>query len=150
MRAVVQRVSSASVVVDGQVVGRCGRGFLVLVAASVDSTEVQAVALADRVAGLRVFNDDAGKMNLALKDLPESGAAEVLVVSQFTLYGDVYSSRRPSFVKSAGYQRGLELYELFVESLRPLVRGVETGVFGASMEVSLVNDGPVTLVIDAK
>lgn len=150
MRAVVQRVSRAEVRVDGKVVGSCGRGLLVLVAAGVDSTESQAKDLADRVAGLRIFNDEAGKMNLALKDLEPTFEPEVLVVSQFTLYGDVRSSRRPSFVGSAGYERGKELYELFVSSLAALVRGVETGEFGASMEVDLVNDGPVTLIIDAR
>ncbi len=148
MRAVVQRVLSASVTVDGEVVGRCGRGLMVLVAAGTESTDAQAVKLADRVAGLRIFNDGDGKMNLALKDLPAQEEAEVLVVSQFTLYGDVWASRRPSFMGSAGNDEGLRLYEVFVEALGGMVRGVETGVFGASMAVELVNDGPVTLVID--
>ncbi len=124
--------------------------MLILVAASVNSTEAQAIDLADRCAGLRIFADDAGKMNLALKDLPPSDQAEALVVSQFTLYGDVWSSRRPSFVTSAAFERGRELYELFVNELRQRVRGVETGEFGAMMQVELVNDGPVTLVIDAR
>lgn len=150
MRAVVQRVSQAEVRVDGKVVGNCGRGMMVLVAAGVESTEAQAIDLADRVAGLRIFADEAGKMNLALKDLEPTGQSEVLVVSQFTLYGDVWSSRRPSFIGSAGYERGKALYELFVESLGKLVRGVETGEFGAMMEVDLVNDGPVTLIVDAR
>ncbi len=150
MRAVVQRVLWAEVRVDGEVVGRCGRGLLVLVAAHRESVSAQAADLADRVAGLRIFGDADGKMNLALKDLPDSGEAEILVVSQFTLYGDVYSSRRPSFTQSASFDIGKALYEEFVASLRPLVRGVETGEFGASMEVELVNDGPVTLVIDAR
>lgn len=148
MRAVVQRVSRASVLVEGKIVGRCGRGLMVLVAAGRESTEEQAKKLADRVAGLRIFNDEAGKMNLALKDLPESGEPEVLVVSQFTLYGDVWASRRPSFMGSAGYEEGLRLYEAFVSALEGMVRGVETGEFGASMEVELVNDGPVTLIVD--
>lgn len=150
MRAVVQRVSHAEVRVDGEVVGRCGRGMMVLVATGVDSTEAQAKDLADRVAGLRIFADEAGKMNLALKDLESTDAPEVLVISQFTLYGDVWSSRRPSFVGSAGYERGKELYELFVATLSDLVRGVETGEFGAMMDVELINDGPVTLIIDAR
>jgi len=150
VRAVVQRVSRAEVRVDGKVVGSCGRGLMVLVAAGVDSTEVQAKDLADRVAGLRIFADEAGKMNLALKDLEPTGQPEVLVVSQFTLYGGVWSSRRPSFVGSAGYERGKELYELFTDSLNKLVRGVDTGEFGAMMEVDLVNDGPVTLIVDAR
>lgn len=123
---------------------------MVLVAASKESTPEQAVNLADRVAGLRIFNDEEGKMNLSLKDLPESPEPQVLVISQFTLYGDVYSSRRPSFIASAPYEDGKERYETFVTALRPLVRGLETGIFGASMQVELVNDGPVTLIIDAK
>lgn len=150
MRAVVQRVLRASVKVDGEVIGRCGPGLLVLVAAHRNSVEPQARDLADRVAGLRIFSDFGGKMNLALKDLPESGEPEVLVVSQFTLYGDVYASRRPSFTESAGYDQGKALYDVFVSALKPLVRGVETGEFGASMEVELINFGPVTLVIDAR
>lgn len=150
MRAVVQRVASASVRVDGEVVGRCGRGLLVLVAAHRESVAAQAADLADRIAGLRIFGDAEGKMNLSLKDLPESGEPEVLVVSQFTLYGDVYSSRRPSFTQSAGFDQGQAMYDEFVRALRHLVRGVETGEFGASMLVELVNDGPVTLVIDAR
>ena len=148
MRAVVQRVSSASVSVDGEVIGQIGRGLMVLVAASKDSTDDQAKKLADRVAGLRIFNDGDGKMNLALKDLAPSDQPEVLVVSQFTLYGDVWASRRPSFMKSAGYEDGERLYEAFVDELRGIVNGVATGQFGAMMEVSLVNDGPVTLIID--
>lgn len=148
MRAVVQRVTSATVKVDGEVVGHCGRGFLVLVAASRESTLEQAEQLADRIAGLRVFNDAAGKMNLALKDLEPTTNPDVLVVSQFTLYGDVWASRRPSFVLAAAYEDGERLYEAFVAKLRTLVDGVETGVFGAMMEVALTNDGPVTLVID--
>ncbi|MCB0825974.1 MAG: D-tyrosyl-tRNA(Tyr) deacylase [Armatimonadetes bacterium] len=148
MRAVVQRVSSASVSVDGEVIGQIGRGLMVLAAASRESTPEQAKKLADRVAGLRIFNDGEGKMNLALKDLEPSDQPEVLVVSQFTLYGDAWASRRPSFMKSAGYEDGERLYEVFVQELQGLVKGVATGQFGAMMEVSLVNDGPVTLVID--
>lgn len=150
MRAVVQRVLRASVKVDGEIIGQCGPGLLVLVATHRNSVEPQARDLADRIAGLRIFSDSAGKMNLAMKDLPESGEPQVLVVSQFTLYGDVYASRRPSFTEAAGYDQGKALYEVFVQELGSLVRGVETGEFGASMEVELVNDGPVTLVIDAR
>lgn len=149
MRAVVQRVRFAKVRVDGEVVGECGVGLMVLVAAGKNSNGDQAKKLADRVAGLRIFNDENGKMNLALKDLPEQQLPEVLVISQFTLYGDVWSSRRPSFMGSAGYEVGEQLYEKFVEELKTLVRGVATGVFGASMQVELENDGPVTLIIDS-
>ncbi|MDI9638816.1 D-aminoacyl-tRNA deacylase [Kamptonema cortianum] len=150
MRVIVQRVTRASVRVGGEVVGQCGNGLLVLVAASKSSTSEQAKQLADRVAGLRIFNDAEGKMNLSLKDLPESRLAQVLVISQFTLYGDVYASRRPSFIESANYEDGKRLYTEFCDALRSLVRGLETGVFGASMEVELVNDGPVTIQFDAK
>lgn len=149
MRAVVQRVSSASVKVSGVTVGECGNGLLVLVAAGKESTAASARKLADRVAGLRIFNDEFGKMNLALKDLPAQLESEVLVISQFTLYGDAWSSRRPSFMGSAGYESGELLYKEFVSAIEPLVRGVSTGEFGASMEVALVNDGPVTLIIDS-
>jgi D-tyrosyl-tRNA(Tyr) deacylase len=149
MRAVVQRVSSAQVSVDGQVVGRCGRGYLVLVAAGRESTEAQAIRLAERIAIMRILPDAEGKMNLSLADCEPTGEPDVLVVSQFTLYGDVWASRRPSFTSSAPYEEGKRLYEIFVESLRSRVRGVETGVFGASMDVTLTNAGPVTLILDA-
>lgn len=152
MRAIVQRVAQAKVLVENQIVGECGPGFLVLVAAHRQSTETQARDLADRVAGLRVFNDHHGKMNLALKDLPDPlpGQNQILVVSQFTLYADVYASRRPSFTASAPYEQGEHLYQTFVEALRPLVKGVATGVYGASMQIELTNDGPVTFQIDAR
>jgi len=147
MRAVVQRVSSASVTVDGQVVGKCGSGLLVLVAAHRDDTERDAAKMADRVAKLRIFNDAEGKMNLALGDLDPRGS--VLAVSNFTVYGETAKNRRPSFIESAPYDRGNELYESFLSSLRELGIHVETGVFGAHMDVELVNDGPVTVILDA-
>jgi D-aminoacyl-tRNA deacylase len=146
MRAVVQRVTRASVSVDGEVVGECGQGFLVLVAAHRDDTEKEAVKMADRVAKLRVFNDEEGKMNLALGDLDPPGS--VLAVSNFTLYGETAKNRRPSFIESAPYDRGSELYEVFLAALRSLGIQVETGVFGAHMDVDLVNDGPVTVILD--
>jgi D-aminoacyl-tRNA deacylase len=148
MRAVVQRVRSASVAVQGEVVGRCGPGMLILAAAHREDSEADARKLAEKIAGLRIFADSDGKMNLSLADLPEAQEPQVLAVSQFTLYGDALKSRRPSFVQSAPYEEGKHLFEVFVSSLRPLVRGLETGVFGAMMEVSLVNDGPVTLILD--
>ncbi|HWA84401.1 MAG TPA: D-aminoacyl-tRNA deacylase [Fimbriimonadaceae bacterium] len=146
MRAVVQRVSRASVTVDGEVVGRCGQGLLVLVAAHRDDTEREAAKLADRVAKLRIFNDGEGKMNLALGDLVPPGS--VLAVSNFTVYGETAKNRRPSFIESAPYEAGKELYESFLAALRGMGIHVETGIFGAHMDVELVNDGPVTVIVE--
>lgn len=147
MRAIVQRVSSASVRVDGKVIGRCGSGFVVLVGVHRDDGDAQARKLADRVAGMRVFADGDGKMNLSLRDLPRSGDSCVLAISNFTVYGDP-SQRRPSFVASAGFEQGRVLFDAFVAELRALGIETETGEFGAHMDVELVNDGPVTLVVD--
>lgn len=144
MRAVVQRVSEASVNVDGAKVGRCGVGLLVLVAAHRDDTEANADKMADRVAGLRIFGDAEGKMNLSLADVEGS----VLAISNFTLYGDATKNRRPSFIEAAGYADGERLFEAFVAALVRRGVPVETGVFGAHMDVTLVNDGPVTIVLD--
>lgn len=144
MKAVVQRVSSASVSVDGSVVGSIGVGLLVLAAAHRDDTEAEAGKLADRVAGLRIFNDEAGKMNLALRDVGGS----VLAVSNFTVYGETAKNRRPSFVEAAPYERGRELFDAFTAALRELGFTVEEGVFGADMKVSLLNDGPVTVILE--
>lgn len=135
--------------VDGEVVGECGPGLLVLVAAGKKSTIKQAQWLADRVAKLRIFNDSEGKMNLALSDLAVTGKAQILAISQFTLYGDARKSRRPSFVEAAGYDDGRNLFEAFVSACGELGIQTETGVFGASMQVELLNDGPVTLILDA-
>lgn len=154
MRAIVQRVSAATVSVDGREVGRCGYGLMLLVGVHRDDTEANAKKLADRVAGLRIFGDAEGKMNLALTDfpLPEGGAIkyeyDVLAVSNFTVYGDTKKNRRPSFVESAGFEQGQALFDRFVQELRALGVGVQTGVFGANMQVSLVNDGPVTVILD--
>lgn len=144
MRAVVQRVSSASVSVDGKVVGSCGVGLLLLVAAHREDTESNAAKLADRVKGLRIFNDGEGKMNLALADVGGS----VLAVSNFTVYGETSKNRRPSFISSAPYEEGERLFDAFVASLRGLGVEVQTGIFGAHMDVSLVNDGPVTVIVE--
>ncbi len=146
MRAVVQRVSQANVTIDGEVVAEIHRGLLVLVAAHRDDTEREAAKMADRVAKLRVFNDADGKMNLALSDLDPSGS--VLAVSNFTVYGETAKNRRPSFIESAPYDRGNELYESFLAALRSTGLRVESGVFGAMMDVELVNDGPVTVILD--
>ena len=145
MRAVVQRVRSASVSVNGSVVGSCGKGLLLLVGAHKDDTEKDAEKLADRIAGLRIFGDAEGKMNLSLAD---AGADGVLAVSNFTVYGDALKSRRPSFVASAGYEDAQRLFDHFVTALRAKDVKVETGTFGAMMDVQLTNDGPVTIVID--
>ena len=142
----VTRVLSATCEVDGEVVSSCGPGFLVMVAAGKDSDDAKAWKLADRVAGLRIFNDETGKMSLSLQDAVEKPT--VMVVSNFTLYGDVWSSRRPSFVKAAPFDEGQRLYKVFVDALRDQVHVME-GIFGADMKVSSVNDGPVTLIIDA-
>lgn len=145
MRAIVQRVSSASVNVDGRSVGSCGVGFVVLVAALRSDTTANAEKMADRVRGLRVFNDEAGKMNLALEDVGGS----VLAISNFTVAGDATKNRRPSFIDAAPFDDGRRLFDAFVESLRGMGVGVETGEFGAHMDVQLVNDGPVTVILEA-
>ena len=146
MRAVVQRVSSASVTVNDEVIGWIGRGFLVLLGIGEDDSEQDVIYLAGKVAGLRVFEDEAGKMNLTLADV---GGA-VLAVSQFTLFGDCRKGRRPSFVAAARPEKANPLYEAFVAELRGQGLPVETGQFQAHMDVSLVNDGPVTLLLDSQ
>ena len=148
MRAVVQRVARASVKVEGETVGSCGPGLLVLVGAHKDDEDANAKKLADRIAGLRVFNDADGKMNLSLAQINNDGRAQVLAVSNFTVYGDAHKSRRPSFMAAAPYDEGERLYRTFVSALRDHGLKVEEGTFGAMMEVDLLNDGPVTLVID--
>jgi D-aminoacyl-tRNA deacylase len=144
LRAVVQRVSRAAVRVEGLTVGAIGRGFLVLLGVTHADGRAEAEWLARKVAGLRVFEDDAGKMNLGLTDV----GGEVLVVSQFTLYGDVRKGRRPSFTDAARPEQAEPLVDYFASRLREEGLRVETGVFGAMMEVALVNDGPVTLWLD--
>lgn len=143
MRAVVTRVSSAAVAVDGETVGQIGKGFLVLLGVSIDDTEAQADKIADKICGLRVFEDENGKMNLS----PDKVSAELLIVSQFTLYADC-TSRRPGFTKAAGGGAAQPLYLRCVEKCRERGFHVECGVFGADMKVSSVNDGPVTLLLD--
>ncbi|OUM98586.1 MAG: D-tyrosyl-tRNA(Tyr) deacylase [Firmicutes bacterium ZCTH02-B6] len=144
MRAVIQRVRSASVQVDGQVVGSIGRGLLVLLGVGQGDSEADAALLADKLAGLRIFEDDQGKMNLAPADV----GAEFLVVSQFTLYGDIRKGRRPSFTGAASPDHARALYERCKDLLRARGFNVESGVFGARMLVQLENDGPVTLWFD--
>jgi len=143
LRAIVQRVSTASVRVDGDVVGQCGTGLLVLVCAMRGDTTAQADKLASKISKLRIFQDDAGKMNLSLRDI--GGSA--LVVSQFTLAADT-KGNRPGFSTAAPPDEGKALYEHFTDALRAAGVPSETGVFGADMKVSLTNDGPITIWLD--
>jgi D-tyrosyl-tRNA(Tyr) deacylase len=143
MRAVIQRVSRAAVTVEGQVIGAIGRGLLVLLGVGQEDDVAKARWLGEKIAGLRVFEDEQGKMNL---DLDQVGGA-MLVVSQFTLYGDCRKGRRPSFVAAAGPDLAVPPYEAFVQAVRELGIPVQTGRFGAAMQVELVNEGPVTLIV---
>jgi D-tyrosyl-tRNA(Tyr) deacylase len=146
MRAVVQRVSEANVTVDGAVVGSIHRGFLILLGVTETDGEAEAAYLARKIAGLRIFEDAQGKMNLGLSDI--DGA--ILAVSQFTLYGDVRKGRRPSFVAAARPEQAEPLYEHFCQQLAAEGIPVQQGVFGAEMAVHLINDGPVTLWLDTE
>lgn len=144
MKVVVQRVTSAAVAVDGRTVGAIDAGLLVLVGFTAGDGDAQIAWMTEKLAGLRIFADDAGKMN---RDVREAGGA-LLVVSQFTLYGDATQGRRPSFIAAAPPGEAEPLYERFLAALRGKGLRVSAGVFGAMMQVSLVNDGPVTLVIE--
>ncbi|GAB2672621.1 D-aminoacyl-tRNA deacylase [Paenibacillus thermoaerophilus] len=146
MRVVVQRTKQASVTVGGDVVGAIRSGLTLLVGITHDDTEEDAVWMADKIAGLRIFEDGEGKMN---RSVVEAGGA-ILSVSQFTLYGDCRKGRRPNFMAAARPERAQPLYEKFNQLLREKGLTVETGVFGAMMDVSLVNDGPVTLILDSR
>ena len=141
-----QRVNRASVIVDGRTTGEIGPGLVILVAVGKEDTVPTASAMAEKVANLRIFGDDAGKMNRSLLDT--GGAA--LAISQFTLYGDARGQRRPSFIQAGAPELGKALYEEFVRALRALGVRVETGVFQAHMAVELVNDGPVTILLDSE
>jgi len=146
MRAVVQRVAQARVRVNGQVTGEIGPGIVALLGVARVDTQASAAQLAEKIAGLRLFNDAEGKMNLSLEEV---GGA-VLAISQFTLYGDTRKGRRPSFDRAAPAEQARALYEAFVAALRALGLRVETGVFQAMMEVELTNAGPVTLLVDTE
>ncbi len=146
MRAVVQRVSRASVTVAGEVVGRIEKGLLVLLGVAEADTQDDVISLAAKIVGLRIFPDDAGKMNRSLVDI----GGRMLVVSQFTLLGDCRKGRRPSFIDAARPERAIELYRGFVAEVRGQGVFVETGRFQEHMDVELVNDGPVTLILDTK
>ena len=143
MRAVLTRVTGASVSVDGEVIGQIGKGFLILLGVHVDDTEADADRIADRICGLRIFEDEAGKMNVS----PADAGAELLIISQFTLYADT-RSRRPGFTAAARPDTAIPLYERVIAQCRERGFHVETGQFGAEMQVASVNDGPVTIIFD--
>lgn len=144
MRAVIQRVSASSVAIDGEVAGRIGKGLNVLLAVAPEDTEEDAVKLAEKIVNLRIFCDDAGKMNLSLGQVN----GELLVVSQFTLYADCRRGNRPSFTGSAPPPHAERLYEFFVQTMRDRGFKTETGRFGAMMDVHIENEGPVTIILD--
>ena len=146
MRAVLTRVNSASVTIDGQVVGSIGKGFLILLGVGPEDTEKDCRYLAEKALGLRIFEDEQGKMNLGL----DAVGGEVLVVSQFTLYGNCRKGRRPSFTDAAPPELGNALYEKFLSICAELGYPPQHGQFGADMKVASVNDGPVTLILDTK
>jgi D-aminoacyl-tRNA deacylase len=146
MRAVIQRVKSASVTVNGQIVGRIGKGILVLLGVAVNDSEKDALYLVEKTLNLRIFEDAEEKMNLSLLEV----AGELLVVSQFTLYGDVRKGRRPSFIDAAPPEKANALYEYFVSEAGKQLSRVETGKFQAMMDVELINDGPVTILLESR
>lgn len=145
MRLLLQRVKEAKVLVDGKVVGSIGKGILALFGAHQLDTIANCAPLADKMVNLRIFPDQEDKMNLSLKDV----AGEALIVSQFTLYGDCSTGRRPSFSESAPPNLAIKLYEQFLKEVKERVSKVETGIFGAKMEVHLINDGPVTFLVES-
>lgn len=146
MRIVVQRSKGAKVTVDGEITGQIKQGFVLLVGVTHEDKEEDAIYLADKIANLRIFDDREGKMNLSLLDVD----GEILSVSQFTLYGDCRKGRRPNFMEAARPEQAVVLYEAFNQMLRDKGITVETGVFGAMMDVELINDGPVTLIVESK
>jgi D-tyrosyl-tRNA(Tyr) deacylase len=146
MRAVVQRVTQASVTVDGELLGKIGNGFLILLGVADGDTRETADRLADKICRLRIFEDENGKTNLSLSDV----GGELLVISQFTLYADCRKGNRPSFIKAGAPQMANDLYEYFMSRCRQHVDVVERGRFGADMKVELLNDGPFTLMLDSE
>lgn len=146
MRIILQRVKQASAETGGEVVGKIGQGALVLLGAGKEDNDQDVEYLVEKILGLRIFEDEAGKMNLSVTDI----GGEILVVSQFTLYGDCRKGRRPSFDKAAPADLAEELYEKFVQRIRDFGVPVQTGKFGAMMDVNLINWGPVTIMLDSK
>ncbi len=146
MRAVVQRVTEASVSVDGEIVGKIGNGLMVLLGVGDEDNDQDLEYLVEKIVGLRIFQDENDKMNLSLMDVK----GELLVISQFTLYGDARKGKRPSFIKSAKPDIGERYYEEFVKKTKSLGIKTEKGVFGAHMDVHLINSGPVTIMLDSK
>ncbi|WP_163193962.1 D-aminoacyl-tRNA deacylase [Clostridium thermarum] len=146
MRAVVQRVSSSSVKVEGKIVGEIAQGLMVLLGISKEDTVDDVIYIKDKLVNLRIFEDSEEKMNLSLKDVN----GELLIVSQFTLYGECRKGRRPNFMAALSGKEAEKLYNTFVEECKKEISKVETGIFGAMMDVHLVNDGPVTLLLDSK
>lgn len=146
MKAVVQRVKESSVIVEGETVGRIGKGILILLGVEDEDNDKDVKYMAEKIANLRIFRDDSGKMNLSVKDIK----GQALVISQFTLLGDCRKGRRPSYVKAARPEKAIPLYESFIAKMNEQDVPVEQGVFQAMMDVYLVNDGPVTLMIDSK
>ena len=146
MKAVIQRVSRASVSVDGRIVGHIGAGMLVLLGVAKDDGDEDVQYLVEKIAGLRIFSDEQGKMNLAIKDIGGS----ILLVSQFTLLGDTHKGRRPGFDLAAPPERANELYDRAVRGLKEQGCPVETGRFGAHMSIDLTNNGPVTFILDSR
>ena len=146
MRAVIQRVASASVEVDGKIVGACGKGYLILLGVADGDTELDAELLCKKIAALRIFRDENDKMNLSIRDID----GEALVISQFTLLANYRHGNRPDFLESAKPDEANRLYEYFKDLLSRELRRVECGIFGADMKVRLINDGPVTICMDSE
>lgn len=145
MRAVLQRVENASVIIDGFVKGKCGQGLLILLGIAVGDTENDALVLAEKISKLRIFSDENGKMNLSVNDI--GGSA--LVISNFTLCAEYRKGNRPDYLQAAAPETANKLYEYFITILRERIKFVESGEFGADMKISLINDGPVTIVMDS-
>jgi len=146
VKVVVQRVKKASVSVNGQIVGQIGKGLMLLIGVAQQDTEADIEFVADKCVNLRIFEDEQGKMNRSLLEV----GGEILAISQFTLLGDTRKGRRPSFIQAAEPQKGNEFYQKFIERLRSHGVKVETGIFGAMMDVELLNYGPVTLIVESK